>query len=153
MNKIKKTNKIIGIVLFLIYLLFLAYFMFFSEELGRKAGQNIHSYNFELFKEIKRFYIYRNKLGYSSFFLNIIGNIVAFIPFGFFRPIIGIRKHSLLRTVSQGFAFSSILEFLQILTLVGSFDVDDIFLNTVGCFLGYILFLIFYNKHKNILEI
>ena len=34
------------------------------------------------------------------------------------------------------------VEVLQLLTRVGSFDVDDIFLNTIGGVLGFVLFII-----------
>ena len=34
------------------------------------------------------------------------------------------------------------MEVFQLFTKVGSFDVDDLFLNTVGCAVGYILFVI-----------
>ena len=36
------------------------------------------------------------------------------------------------------FLFSLFIETAQLLTKVGAFDVDDLFLNTVGGFLGYI---------------
>ena len=34
------------------------------------------------------------------------------------------------------------MEILQLVTRVGSFDVDDILLNTIGGMLGYIVFMI-----------
>ena len=34
------------------------------------------------------------------------------------------------------------VEVMQLITRVGSFDVDDIFLNTLGGVLGYIIFVI-----------
>lgn len=144
MNQIRRRNKIIGMLLFIIYLILLSYFLFFAESFGRDTSSSLHSYNLELFKEIRRFYIYRQKLGMSAFLINIFGNILAFLPFGFFRPIIGRRRHSFIRTLIQGFLFSLIIEIIQISLNVGSFDVDDIFLNTVGCIIGYILFVLFY---------
>ena len=150
MNKIRKKNKIIGIFLFLIYLILLGYLLFFSEAMGRAGTSTVHSYNLELFKEIKRFFIYRDRLGIWAFVLNVIGNVVAFIPFGFFRPIVGRRKHSFLRTVFQGSLFSVIIEVIQFKSNVGSLDVDDVFLNTLGCMLGYFLFLISYTAYGRI---
>lgn len=38
---------------------------------------------------------------------------------------------------------SCIVEVIQLTTNVGSFDVDDIILNTVGVVLGYIVFALF----------
>ena len=139
MNQIRRRNKIIGMLLFIIYLILLSYFLFFAESFGRDTSNSLHSYNLELFKEIRRFYIYRQKLGMSAFLINIFGNIFVFV-----RPIIGRRRHSFIRTLIQGFLFSLIIEIIQISLNVGSFDVDDIFLNTVGCIIGYILFVLFY---------
>ena len=57
-------NQKLGWVLFLAYLAMLVYFVFFAESFGRtgstKAG---YAYNLELFKEIRRFLVYRKQLG------------------------------------------------------------------------------------------
>lgn len=130
-----------------IYLVLLAYFLFFSEALGRNVSES-YRYNLEPFKEIRRFYTYRDTLGMSAFLLNIVGNVAAFVPFGILRPLIGQRRHNFYRTMFQGFLFSLCIEISQLVSHVGSFDVDDIILNTAGILVGYILFLIFYTLCK-----
>ncbi len=45
-------------------------------------------------------------------------------------------------TLFYSFGLSLCVETFQILTRVGSFDVDDLLLNTLGGVLGYILFSI-----------
>ena len=63
--------------------------MFFAESFGRTADpQSEYAYNLELFKEIKRFYTYREQLGFKAVFLNLVGNVVGFMPFGFFLPVV-----------------------------------------------------------------
>ena len=47
-----------------------------------------------------------------------------------------------MNTVITGFLFSLFVESVQLVSKVGSFDVDDLLLNTLGGVLGYILFLI-----------
>lgn len=70
-----------GTVVFLIiYLMVLAYVCFFSE--GRADAQNTYRYNLVPFKEIIRFYTYRELVGVKAFMLNLFGNVLAFIPFG-----------------------------------------------------------------------
>ena len=59
-------------VLFISYLVVLTYFMFFSDGFGR-SGHEEYAYNLILFKEIKRFYKYRELLGMRSFLLNTVG--------------------------------------------------------------------------------
>ena len=115
-----------GWVLFILYLFLLAYFMFFSESFGRTDTDRDYAYNLILFKEISRYFKYYNVLGFPLFMINIVGNIIAFAPFGFFLPVI-----------SFGFTWSLILETLQLIFKVGSFDVDDLFLNTLGAAFGF----------------
>lgn len=142
MNKLSQKFRYMGIVLFLIYLLILGYCLFFAEAFGRGVEVGVHGYNTIPFYEIRRYIDNFDRLGMISV-LNLGGNILAFIPFGFFRPVIGRRKHSFIRTSVQGCLFSCIVEFTQLITNVGSFDVDDIILNTLGVILGYIIFLLF----------
>ena len=122
-----------GLNLSLIHIL-----MFFSEELGRTAHES-YSYNLELFKEIKRFYTYRDQLGMEAFFLNTAGNVIGFVPFGFILPVISRGGKKWYVTVLMSFLFSLCIELTQLICKVGSFDVDDLFLNTVGGALGFLL--------------
>ncbi len=140
MAKKMSGHRKIGWVIFVIYLAFLVYFMFFADSLGRDITQEGYAYNLTLFKEIRRFYIYREQVGMKAFILNDIGNVVAFMPFGFFFPVImGLRERPIV-TVPVCFAFSLCLEVIQLLTRVGSFDVDDILLNTLGGILGLLIY-------------
>ena len=81
MNRTHRTEWI-GAILFLSYLMLLMYFMFFSEMLGRTDASRIFSYNLQPFKEIMRFWKYREVLGYQAVFWNLGGNILCFMPFG-----------------------------------------------------------------------
>lgn len=109
-----------------------------------------------LFKEIGRYFRYYEVLGFGLFMINIVGNIAAFIPFGFFLPIISKRSRLWYNTVMFGFIWSLMLETLQLILRVGSFDVDDMFLNTLGAGIGfyihgiahYVRVLIHYRRWK-----
>ena len=125
----------LGWVLFLMYLCLLAYFMFFSESFGRTDTDRGYAYNLVPLKEITRYFRYYRTLGMPLFLINIVGNMVAFMPFGFFLPIISRRSRKWYNTVSFG-----ILETLQLIFKVGSFDVDDMLLNTVGAGLGFLVY-------------
>ena len=92
---IKNTTKRqkLGWVIFIVYLIFLAYFLFFSEDFGRGSHlQEEYAYNLVPFKEIRRFIVYWHVVGIRSFLLNIVGNVVGFMPFGFFLPVISRRS-------------------------------------------------------------
>ena len=130
-----------GWVLFLMYLALLVYFLFFAESFGRIAPKSRgYSYNLVPFKEISRFWIYREKLGIRAMMLNIVGNIVAFMPCGFFLPIVSRRSKKWYNTVIISFMFSLFVETIQLIFRVGSFDVDDLLLNTAGGILGFVLY-------------
>lgn len=127
-----------GRVLFLIYLAGLCYFLFFAENYGRVIGQENYRYNLVPFREIERFWKYRGELGIHSLY-NLAGNILGFVPAGFFIPMLWRNKRGFLFTVCVTFQMSLLVEILQLIYRVGSFDVDDLLLNTLGGVLGYLL--------------
>ena len=141
-------------ILFMIYMVVLIYFLFFSEEYGRNTKYVDYQYNLTFFKEIKRYISHYDVVGKESFFVNIIGNVIVFMPFGFFVPgIIGSHKKAFYQTVCVtilGFIFSLTVEAGQLITKVGCFDVDDLFLNTTGAFIGVIIFHIMYGIYAHV---
>lgn len=130
-----------GKVLFLLYVGFLIYFLFVAEWYGRTEIAEDYRYNLELFKEIRRFITYREQLGTFTVFANLLGNIFIFVPYGFFISIAS-RSRGFFKTFFSSMGLSLCVEIVQLFTRVGSFDVDDILLNTAGGVLGYILFAI-----------
>lgn len=142
MDVIKQKRRILAGMIFALYFVVLFYFLFFSEEMGRTHAQRVYHYNLIPFKEIGRFIRYREAIGIHAVFLNIFGNVVAFIPFGAFLPIFSKRCRRLWRTVFFSFELSLWVELLQLIFKVGSFDVDDLMLNTLGGFLGFLAYLL-----------
>lgn len=129
-------------ILFVAYLVMLVYFLFFSEGFGRTENTAEYRYNLELFKEITRFTRYRDILGWKAFFINVFGNVLAFMPLGFFIPALGnLRKNGLL-VVLICFSLSLLVEVIQLVYKLGCFDVDDLLLNTLGGLLGYMVCLL-----------
>lgn len=132
----------VAVILFILYLLVLFYLLFFSESYGRTMKEREYRYNLELFKEIRRFWENRQTLGWNSVITNLAGNIVAFAPFGFFLPMLTRIGKNVIGCVFISALFSTAVELVQLVTKVGAFDVDDIFLNAIGGlagFLGYYL--------------
>ena len=85
--KERKRLRILGKVLFVCYVLFIIYFLLFSEWYGRTGEMSEYRYNLVLFKEIRRFLTYRETLGTFAVLTNVVGNVVIFVPFGFFMPM------------------------------------------------------------------
>ncbi len=137
-----RKNRRTIIVIFIVYLGLLAYFLFFSERMGREPGEE-YMVNLVPFREIRRFAAYAKYFGekrFRLFALNIIGNVAAFIPFGLLLPTVRSRRHYFGHALASGILFSLLIETVQLVTRVGTFDVDDIMLNAAGCVIGYLLF-------------
>ena len=127
-----------GRVLLAIYLACLIYFTFFSESYGRTAVNRDYHYNLVLFREIRRFVQYRHVLGTTAVLINVAGNVAVFVPLGFALPVLFERIHSFGQVLILSFAISLLAETMQLVLRVGCFDVDDLFLNTVGGCIGYL---------------
>ena len=139
-----------GWILFYLYIILLFYFLFLSERYGRDNPSDELRYNLVFFQEIKRFIQYRHILGFENYVVNILGNILAFAPFGFLLPILKMSYRYFIVMAFLSMFFSLSIELIQLTTRVGIFDVDDILLNTVGGILGYIIFLAFNGIRKSI---
>ena len=139
-NSIKKL-KAGGKVLLVLYLACLIYFMFFSESYGRTEFHAEYRYNLVLFQEIRRFLRYRDILGLPAVLINVVGNVVVFIPYGCGLPLLFERLQSFFRVLILSFTTSLLAETMQLIFRVGSFDVDDLLLNTIGGCIGYLVFV------------
>ena len=141
----------VGGVLFWGYLAGLCYFLFFAENYGRFSGQGNYRYNLVPFREIERFWVYRKELGVHSFY-NLAGKILGCVPAGCFIPLLWKERKGFLFTVCITFQVSLLVESLQLIFRVGSFDVDDLLLNTLGGMLGYCLLLLIakWRNHEKI---
>ena len=72
--------------------------------------------------------------------LNLSANIIMFIPMGFFMPMLWSKLLRFLPCVITGVLMIISVEIVQLFTLLGSFDIDDILLNLAGIVIGYLLF-------------
>lgn len=75
-------------------------------------------------------------------------NLILFIPFGFFSPIIFKKlREKWIYGILIGLVFSIIIEFFQ--TFSGRFiQLDDILMNTLGTFIGYEIYIFLRNKMR-----
>ena len=85
-------------------------------------------------------------------YVNLFGNIIAFIPCGIFLPLLSIKTKKLSWTLFISFAAFIAVETVQLFTLTGRADIDDVLLNLFGCLFGYCLWRIGNTLHKRILD-
>ena len=89
--------------------------------------------NFIPFSEILRY-----RFGSRLFVKNIFGNVIMFVPYGFFLGKYAIQKNYKVAFFLVLLASLSI-ELTQL--LIGRiFDIDDIILNVIGGFIGYLIY-------------
>ena len=129
-------------VCFLAYLLLLSYVLFFSELFGRTDSSQEYRYNLILFQEINRYYGIGERTGsWLLFILNVCGNVAVFIPLGLFSPVLFKQCKNMFFMVLLSMEISLFVEVTQLITRVGSFDVDDILLNAIGGLCGYLCYI------------
>ena len=111
---------------FIIYILCLFYVVTFQDV-------SWASHNFIPFKEILR-YNYTSKL----FYKNVLGNVLLFVPFGYFINNF-LKNKKLLISIVITMITSLSIELIQ-MNIGRSFDIDDIILNICGGCVGYLIY-------------
>lgn len=69
--------------------------------------------------------------------INLAGNVVMFIPLGFFLPLNYPRLGRIWKNLLWSALIIVWIEILQLVTMLGSLDVDDLILNMAGVAMGY----------------
>lgn len=115
---------------------------YFAHEYSRKVIRDGWKHaNLKPFSTISLFY--RSKRLREEYkYDNIGGNIIGFMPLGILLPALFLSFRSIWRIALAAFCISLLFETTQLLTGLGSFDVDDIILNTAGGIAGYVVYLI-----------
>lgn len=152
LNK-KEKLRVVCSLLFILYIVAMFYFLIFSDGFGRGNGYTTRRYNLEPFLEIKRFIKYRNSLSNESVILNLVGNVVAFMPFGMLIRWGRNKKTGFFAAFCYSLIFTVLIETIQYITYSGVFDIDDIIMNTIGGLLGYMIYRIlsyFDKRRKNV---
>lgn len=135
-------NQKLGWLLFVLYLAAVTWLMFFSDIKGRGImAKEDYTYSLAPFQEIRRYVLHADQIGLRGVLLNLVGNVLGFLPCGFFLPVISKRcRLHWYNTLICAYLFSYLIEMAQLLLRAGSCDVDDIILNTCGGLFGYLLF-------------
>ena len=153
--KRKKYFRVLMIGLFAIYLSNLIYLLFIDGGLGRQlrfldslddyVSENVNLIPFHTIM----LYVNCYKMGTLSMrliIINLVGNIVAFVPMGFFVAYL-FKHERKFRNFFLTMTFIILLiEFTQVYTMTGSGDIDDYILNMIGCLIGFIMVKIFKRK-------
>ena len=115
-------------------LLFIAYLLLLFQLVTAQDISAYNSTNLMPFREILRY-----DFGTTGFNKQVLGNIILFIPFGYFvTSYCNIKNLGTITLVSLLTSF--VIEGVQ--HFIGrSFDVDDILLNVVGGIIGFLVYI------------
>ncbi|ATP39152.1 antibiotic resistance protein VanZ [Solibacillus sp. R5-41] len=104
--------------------------------------------NFTLLQTIHLYYDQLNGPFATIAFYNLAGNIILFIPFGFFIPLLFKRFRGWFKMHMVAFFIPLFIECTQ--HFIGrSIDVDDVLLNAIAIIIGFILFKALDRFRKN----
>lgn len=114
---------------FVIYILCLFQVVTFQDDVTWSTN------NFIPFREI-----FRYDIGSRLFFKNVIGNMIMFLPFGFFISYY-LKSEKISLPILLTIIASTSIEIVQ-MCIGRVFDIDDIILNICGGMIGYLLYSI-----------
>ena len=122
------------VLIYVLYLYFLISITLLDKSLGRDSGV-AHLVNFVPFHSIYSIYI----LGYANgllnlyyVLLNLLGNLIAFVPFAILTPILFRAQQKWYVFLPTTVLTVCLIEVTQYLLWVGCTDVDDLILNLFG---------------------
>ena len=79
-------------------------------------------------------------------FVNLAGNVVMFVPLGFFFAVLFRRLRNFGWMLLCTVVLICLVELVQLFTLLGSCDVDDLLLNVIGAIIGWCIGMLIRKK-------
>lgn len=154
-NKEIKRLNILSIILFCIYILLLIWIVLFKCNIYLSITNGYFEFKTLTLKERFDYYLipfidYINNDSTQTFIKLKDGilNVIVFIPLGLYLSFF-IKKNKFIKVIIYTFLISLLFEIIQLFSLLGSFQTEDLILNLVAGLLGYIIYKIIY-KEKNI---
>lgn len=144
----KKRNKRSGKQVFLRFL-FVVYvaamiWLLFGQRWGTEiyTGNKASSMNLQPFATVKMYWrILQNSSDNGLLrhaLINLVGNVVMFIPLGFFAPYLVRELRKFWKAMLLLLCVIVTIEIVQFFTFLGTCDVDDLILNMAGVLIGWV---------------
>ena len=111
-----------------------------------------YDYNIIPFKTIGTFFskLRHSEINEDIVISNLVGNFIMFMPLSFFIPILFYKKNIGSKVIVSSVCIIICFEILQMVFQAGSFDIDDIILNTAGVVAGHAIYKL--NRIQSILK-
>lgn len=141
----KNNKKIIRINLWIYFILYLILFITLTlfDEMWGRSGVSITSIslsniNLIPFKTIIGYFKEFNSLSDTrTIMFNLFGNFAACMPLALFLPLLFKRQNNIKIFMLTTILIVFVIEFFQLITHSGSFDIDDFILNVLGAVVMY----------------
>ena len=152
--KNKKTNIVREIILFIFFVYFLFLLLLTIFKGGRIEFRNqFNSFmyrehgllgiiNIVPIKETINTFMH-SETGMRNSLRNLIGNILVFMPLGFFIPLLFDKFNNLKKVLKVGCLSSLAIELSQLFVGSNVCDIDDVIYNTLGALAGFICYKTF----------
>lgn len=144
----KKSHLAVAWLIFSVYALLMLYLLFWQRSGHRGATSYFQAiranYNLVPFKTVRLFaavvargaqdgrsYLYRFSV------VNLLGNVAMFVPLGLLLPVLLPGLRLFWRFLLWVAAAIIAIELIQLFTLLGICDIDDLILNLVGATVGF----------------
>ncbi|MFW2488604.1 VanZ family protein [Clostridium chromiireducens] len=139
------STKRIKVTLLIVYTITIIYFMFLGFSRAQTSN-TLQEYRFSIIPTgIPLWYPKHLSPDILKLWVFSLGNLLAFVPFGILIPMIFSTKYYKFIFI---FLISILsLEILQMITYLGSFDIEDIIVNSIGATIGFFSYKIG-NKSK-----
>ena len=128
-------TPLIILALFALYLVLL-----FKITIFRNTNLAVHNVNLIPFVTITEYYHFILRGNSFMGFLNILGNIIIFMPFGYITALLFPYMRKPARILVWAAIISLVIEISQFIFACGATDIDDVILNTLGGLAGYWLY-------------
>ena len=141
-------HKFLRRTVFAAYCLLMVYLLFLQRGRspifgGGYVSTMLANLNLKPGAEIRRFLrVWNDPLYHRAAVVNLVGNVVMFIPLGFGLPWANAPLRRFWKTLLASAAIIVLVEAIQLVTLLGHCDVDDLILNLIGVTIGYLLYVL-----------
>ncbi|MCI8272017.1 MAG: VanZ family protein [Erysipelotrichaceae bacterium] len=137
----QQRHKDLSYVYIGVLLLFAAYIIGVFYVAGTGTLYDVLLYKLEMRPEQIHIFPFWGIIDWSAYLLNVL----LFVPFGMFAPLIWKNRNRLLPVLYSAFSFSLLIELSQLLNNRRC-DIDDLLLNTLGGVIGFLIYTAWMKK-------
>lgn len=137
-KKQKEPFPVVAGVSYFMYLTILIVITFLSRESGSTNGVDLELFSTWGINDRNNAYV--------------IENILLFVPYGFLSAWVFVSMRNLFTCTLLGLVSSMAIEYMQMLTERGFFQIDDIITNTAGTIVGYLVFWCIWSVVKRVFK-